>query len=151
MEPVINSPVYRRYTQIRQECYNPNNPSYPNVGGQGIECHWRNAREFHKYVMRHLGPPPNGFHSKLTRIDTSKHWEPGNIEWTDAFGVANRHWAKIKIRIGRVERTLSEWLQIYPVNWYTAYSRYHYGWTPEEILGIKPRKKKNVKTKNTSR
>lgn len=143
MQPVVKSPVYRRYTQIRQECYNKNNHSYANVGGRGIKCYWQNAREFDRYVLTNLGPPPNGYWSKLTRIDTDQDWAPGNIEWSTSQGVAIRHYARIYLKIGRKEKTLPEWLLDYPhIKWATAYSRFLNGWSAKEILEIIPRKKK---------
>ena len=133
-ESAAASPVFRRYTAIRQECYNPRNPSYSRVGGRGITCYWTNSRDFSDYVLSTLGPPPQGHASLLTRIDLEGNFEPGNLKWSDSFTISNRSDNCIRLTYRRRTRTISEWSREYGISSVVAYFRYLRGWTFREIF-----------------
>lgn len=66
----------RIYATMKQRCENPNNNSYPNYGGRGIEVRFT-SDEFVDYVMHVLRQDPRGL--TIDRIDSDGHYEPGNI------------------------------------------------------------------------
>lgn len=74
-----HAPEYKAWAQIKQRCYNKNNPAYLDYGGRGIKMHksWINSFEtFYNY----MGPRPSPSHS-LGRINNDGHYRPGNLEW----------------------------------------------------------------------
>ena len=67
-----------RYEMIVQRCDNPNNPSYHNYGGRGVECRFTTAPQFIHYVLTNL-PHENYKGLDIDRIDNNGHYEPGNL------------------------------------------------------------------------
>ena len=85
-----NSVAYKAWDGIMQRCYNKNQKYYHNYGGRGIGLHkeWKDSFiEFYKYVSKLNGYQDvhltSNHSEKITieRIDTSKGYVPGNIEW----------------------------------------------------------------------
>ena len=75
-EATINGYLRRLYQRIKQRCENPNDSSYPNYGGRGIEVRFT-SDEFVEYVRNVLQQDPRGL--TIDRIDSDGHYEPGNI------------------------------------------------------------------------
>ena len=129
-----SSPVFRRYTSIRQQCYNPNYKDYPKIGGRGIRCNFNNSSDFSDYVLSNLGPPPYGRYSKLSRIDYTRDFEPGNLEWITHDEMSNKQSTCIYLSYRRQKKTIGQWAKHFNVNSYTAYRRYHRGLSFSEIF-----------------
>ena len=72
------SSVYRTWQHMMQRCYNPNNTSYKNYGGRGIEvCRkWWKFKNFYK----DMGDKPKGL--TLERKDNDDNYKPSNCKWT---------------------------------------------------------------------
>lgn len=147
MEYVNQSPVFRRYTAIRQTIYNPNNREYPNVGGRGIGIYWQTAREFHEYVIGELGPPPNGFSSKLVRIDQDEDFAPGNLRWETPNFVGRKAKPGRKYCYKKQCLTIREWHERTGISIETLYGRAKRGLTVGQMLELEPVKRKYVKTR----
>lgn len=76
------SPIYRKWHDMKTRCYYSGNISYKNYGGRGITVceEWRNSfQAFYDYVSQlpHYGEP--GY--SLDRIDNDGNYEPGNVRW----------------------------------------------------------------------
>lgn len=81
---ISKHPLYKTWSNIRQRCLKPTNPSYPHYGGRGIKMHsdWENnAKPFIAWLEDNLGPKPEGF--TLDRIDVDGDYVPGNLRWAD--------------------------------------------------------------------
>lgn len=70
------SPEYYAYRNAKRRCTNPQDRSYANYGGRGIEFRFESFADF----MNALGPRPTPEHS-VDRIDNDGHYEAGNIHW----------------------------------------------------------------------
>ncbi len=84
-----NTPEYRCWSDMKDRCFNKNNPYFKDYGGRGISIFsgWRDSFEmFYKYI----GKRPSDEHS-LERIDNEKSYQPSNVKWaTRSEQVTNR-------------------------------------------------------------
>jgi hypothetical protein len=112
------TPEYSAWSRAFQSCYNEKSPNYKSVGGAGIKMceEWKNDCVA---FMDYISPKPAGkFY--LQRIDRSKDFEPGNVEWSPVLYRPERGehrlsmsseyniWTKIKSRCYRVDDPVFE-------------------------------------------
>lgn len=73
---------YRTWSAIKTRCTNPNHKDWNSYGGKGVRMHkpWMNSFET---FLRDVGRAPSPTHS-IDRIDSSKHYAPGNVRWATA-------------------------------------------------------------------
>lgn len=99
--------IYGRWKDMRQRCFNPNNPRYPDYGGREpipvTVCErWR---KFENYYAD-MGDPPYG--KSIDRINNDGDYEPSNCHWaTKSMQVANRRPPKRKRRRSNLAETAS--------------------------------------------
>ena len=74
-----NTRIHRIWTGMKQRITNPNNPSYRNYGGRGIDIdsRWMKFENFYK----DMGDPPEG--CSLDRLDYNKGYSKSNCVWAD--------------------------------------------------------------------
>jgi len=80
---------YKAWSEMKQRCYNMNNPRYADWGGRGIQvCSlWLHSYE---NFLRDMGRKPSVNHS-LDRIDNNKSYAPDNCRWaTKSQQIQNR-------------------------------------------------------------
>ena len=127
--------IYNIYIQIKERCYNKNNPAYPRYGGRGIEMcdDWKESFEsFRNWSMS------NGYSEELTidRIDNNGNYCPDNCRWVSYEIQANNTRKNIYVSINGDVKTLSQWCRKTGVLYTTAYQRLRRGIKPE--YAIKP-------------
>lgn len=81
-------PRYARWSNIKQRCYNPNNPAYEYYGARGIAVcdRWRFGEDgvsAFECFLHDIGPSPGEGYS-LDRVDTDGHYDPSNVRWATA-------------------------------------------------------------------
>ena len=79
---------YNIYTSMKQRCYDPNCPAYPDYGGRGLEVCQRWRQDF-LFFLEDMGFRPYDF--TLDRKDNDAHYCPENCRWiTTAEQARNR-------------------------------------------------------------
>ena len=84
--------IYNTWAQMLARCNNPKSISYKYYGAKGIKVceRWNDFRNFYA----DMGDKPEG--KSLNRLDSSKGYEPGNVEWAD-WKRQNRHKPTVKM------------------------------------------------------
>lgn len=115
---------YEIWQGMKRRCYNPNDARYDRYGGRGITIcdEWR--EDFSAFYSWALA---NGYADNLTidRIDNNKGYSPDNCRWADAETQCRNRSSNIKITIGNATKTLTEWCEIFEVNYKTVRARYN--------------------------
>lgn len=86
---VIITPAYQEWLEIRDRCYNPNNPSYKDFGAIGAKVcdDWMHS---YSNFIRDMGAPPHPYRIFfIERIDSTEPYYKANCRWT-ARPAANR-------------------------------------------------------------
>ncbi len=128
------SRLFAIWSGMKTRCTNPNRKTYKHYGGRGISVcdEWFNSYEsFRDWALA------NGYRDDLTieRIDVNGDYEPSNCRWCTWKEQANNKTNNRIIKINGVERTLSEWCDIYGINETTVNQRLNaYGWDEERAV-----------------
>lgn len=106
---ISKSPIYRRWKNMIERCYNPKVDSYPLYGGRGITVcdEWKDdVEEFYRWAI------DNGFSPELSidRIDNDGPYAPWNCRWVDDFTQARNKRNSVTIKVNGEHMTLSEFL-----------------------------------------
>lgn len=134
--------LYHIWNGLSGRCLNEKNKDYPNYGGRGITVcdEWRNPGNFLNWAFL------SGYNVGLTldRIDVNKGYSPDNCRWvTPARQQRNKRNNRL-IEYNNEIHCVAEWAEITGISRRTIESRLRYGWTPYEILTIKPSHKNNI-------
>lgn len=115
---------YEIWQGMKGRCYNPHDARYDRYGGRGIKVceEWReNFSAFYDWALA------NGYSDDLTidRIDNDKDYTPENCRWADTKTQSRNRASNIKITIGNATKTLTEWCEIFELDYKTIVARYH--------------------------
>lgn len=130
-----NTRLFRIWNGIKGRCFNKNNNKFKNYGGRGISIcdEWKNDfKTFYDWAMS------NGYADNLTidRIDNNGNYEPSNCRWVNQKVQQNNKSNSCFIEYNGKSLTLSQWAELYGLNYSTLKSRLSYGWTIEKALLI---------------
>lgn len=128
--------TYRSWSAMKTRCTNPNVESYKNYGGRGIKIceRWNDFANF----LADMGERPSLAHS-LDRENTNGDYEPGNCRWATRVVQSNNSRANVRLKHDGMNLTLAEWSRITRIDMRTLSGRLANGWSPAEILTLKPR------------
>ena len=115
--------LYQIWQGMKKRCYNPHDARYDRYGRRGIiVCdEWReNFQAFHDWAVQ------NGYNETLTidRIDNDGSYCPDNCRWSSKEEQARNRSSNINITIGNATKTLTEWCEIFRVDYKMILARY---------------------------
>lgn len=132
--------LYKTWISMKQRCVNPKHKFYNRYGGRGITVctEWLYDFEtFRKWAIE------NGYKEGLSidRINNNEGYRPDNCRWITPKEQCRNRSNNCYIQVNGETKTLAEWSEQYNLPCATVRDRLSRGWTPEEALGIVPRKK----------
>ena len=115
--------LYQIWQGMKRRCHNPHDTRYDRYGGRGIiVCdEWReNFQAFYDWAVQ------NGYDETLTidRIDNDGNYCPDNCRWSSKEEQARNRSSNINITIGNATKTLTEWCEIFQVDYKMVVARY---------------------------
>lgn len=118
------SRIYGIWLNMKDRCNNPNNARYCRYGGRGIRVCQDWEHDFQAFYDWSIA---NGYGENLTidRIDNSGNYDPSNCRWTDVKTQCNNRDSNIKITIGNTTKTLTQWCEIFSLEYKKIVARYH--------------------------
>lgn len=116
--------IYGIWQGMKGRCYNVHDPRYHRYGARGIiVCEeWNNSFEkFFEWALQ------NGYSDELTidRINNDGIYEPQNCRWSNCKEQSNNRSTNIEITIGNSKKTLTEWCEIFQLDYKAVVARYH--------------------------
>lgn len=136
---------------MKSRCYNKNNKKYKDYGGRGIKVcdKWKN-----NFIIFYNWSIENGYNNTakrgectIDRINNNGNYCPENCRWvnnkTQARNTRNNH----NITINGKTKTLSEWVEVYPISISQFFCRKRKGMSDIEAL-TKPRDMSKVRINN---
>lgn len=121
------------FYQMKQRCYDKNNPAYKHYGERGIKIckEWlENINTFEEWAIN------NGYKHDLTieRINVNGNYEPSNCKWVTKTQQGYNKTNSILCTIKGETKCLSEWCKIYKKDYFLVRSRLKRGIDIEEAL-----------------
>ena len=132
------SRIYGIWLNMKDRCNNQNNARYCRYGGRGIRvCQdWEHDfQAFYDWSIAN-GYDPNAKFMECTiwfkniifnffGIENSGNYDPSNCRWTDVKTQCNNRDSNIKITIGNATKTLTQWCEIFSLDYKKIVARYH--------------------------
>ena len=124
-------PIYQRWRHMLSRCYCPSHEAYHYYGGRGIRVceRWRHSVA---NFYADMGDPPPGM--TLDRIDTNKHYEPGNCRWATPKQQARNRRSNRLLTFNGETFPLSVWAEKLNIKWATLEARLRKGQSVEDAL-----------------
>ena len=144
MSNINKRPIYKLWLCIKSRCYNPNNVSYRNYGGRGIEMYsqWVNDYPLFESYIQSLGEKPEGY--TLDRVNNNEGYQPMNLRWASRSEQQKNRRGCGKAGVPtnyKLGKTGYKWVTTHDSGLYLGRYRYHnkmirvgYYSTPEEAF-----------------
>jgi len=99
-------PLYKKWSSMKDRCFNPRSRHYHRYGGRGITMCKEWVEDFAKFASD-VGKQPEGM--TLDRIDNNKGYEPTNVRWVTRLVQANNRSTNIVVTHDGLTMTISDW------------------------------------------
>lgn len=132
---LTHHPVYHIWSAMLNRCYSPKNTAYKDYGGRGITVceEWKDIRNFAKWADESGFVPDKNL--SIERVDVNGNYCPENCIWIDKKLQARNKRNTIRFTIEGVEKSLSEWSEIYGISHEKVIGRYYRGVrNPEDLF-----------------
>lgn len=115
--------LYVIWQGMKSRCYNHNDARYDRYGRRGIKVcdEWKNSfQNFYDWAIE------NGYSENLTidRINNDGDYSPQNCRWANLKEQSRNRSTNINITIGNATKTLTEWCEIFELDFNTIEARY---------------------------
>ena len=122
--------TYYCWTNMKTRCSNSNDAAYPRYGGRGIgiDPRWMNFRAF----LADMGPQPRGL--TIERKNNELGYSKKNCIWATRIQQARNMRSNKRIKIGKIEKCLSEWSEDTGICSATLWLRYKKGLRGHELI-----------------
>ena len=136
----VDSMLYEVWKGMKQRCTNPKHIGFDRYGGRGIKVcdEWiHDYQAFYRWAMA------SGYENGLSidRIDNDRGYSPDNCRWATRKEQNNNTSSNRLILFNGQSKTMAQWGEERGIRKSTYDSRLRRGWSPEEALGLVPRKK----------
>jgi len=132
------SPFYNIWYLIHARCNNVKNHKYPNYGGRGIKCLWRNFMEFRDDMYESYTEHVEKFGEKQTsidRVDNDSHYCKENCRWATVLEQGRNKRNNRILTLGKESKCVSEWSEQIGVGSSLIRARIdRLGWSVEDAL-----------------
>lgn len=130
---MVDTRVYRIWSNMKNRCNNPNDHRYSDYGGRGIAIcdEWNNDFcAFHDWSLK------AGYNDSLTleRKDNDKGYTPDNCIWATRIVQMNNTRRNRYIRFNGEAHSVADWARITGIPYETLIARVKRGWTAERAL-----------------
>jgi hypothetical protein len=131
-------PEFKVWERMRSRCNNPNNTSYSDYGGRGIQVceRWNRFENFYADV----GQRPSPKHSIDRFPDNDGNYEPGNVRWATGIEQASNTRATVLWELNGESLTAAEWARRHGMNRRTLYKRLREGFSIQDALSTPVRR-----------
>lgn len=122
---------YRSYHNMKQRCFNKNNPDFKHYGGRGITvcAAWKISPVA---FFRDMGECPEGM--GIDRIDVNGNYGPLNCRWATQSTQMSNTRKNIFLTYQGKRLHIAEWARITGLDAEVLRMRYKAGWPTEEIF-----------------
>lgn len=125
----------QKLCDMKRRCNCPKDPSFPLYGGRGIAvCEEWSGTDGHKNF--YFWAIENGYKKGLSieRIDNDGPYSPENCKWANWKEQGNNRRTCHYIKIGKVEKSVTQWAELFGISPDTALGRYAKGLPLEMIF-----------------
>jgi hypothetical protein len=125
------SPEYQAYQHAKCRCNDPDDSSYYNYGGRGIEFRFESFEDF----FAEVGLRPEG-KTMIDRVDVNGHYEVGNLRWVDDIESAGNTRRNRRLTHNGRTQNVEDWSRELSIKSTTLRKRIKDGWSVEDAFSI---------------
>lgn len=133
------SPTYITWNSMKQRCYNKKHEAHKRYSSITVCDEWKNSFE---NFLKDMGERPAS--RTLDRIDNTKGYSKENCRWATLTEQANNTKRNVHLIIDGKRKNLKQLSETYNLPKTTLYCRMHSNWSINQIIGLEPRRKKEV-------
>ncbi len=129
---------YLIWKAAKARCHTTTHRDYDRYGGRGISM-CKEWRDDYDAFLSYMGPKPEGY--SIERINNDGNYEPGNVRWASRKEQSHNRSTNHNIEYNGETHCLEEWSRITNIHKNTLRKRMDLGWSIEDTLTRRPRKK----------